>query len=60
MEQRFEAIDKRFEAISKQVANDFGWTTAAICIPELYHALPRLGIDSRLDKYHASRYVVCI
>ena len=26
MEQRFEAIDKRFEAISKQVANSFGWT----------------------------------
>ena len=25
MEQRFEAIDKRFEAISKQVANGFGW-----------------------------------
>ena len=28
MEQRFEAIDKRFEAISKQVANSFGWTEA--------------------------------
>ena len=47
MEQRLEAIDKRFEAISKQVAGSFGWTTAAICIPELYHALPRLGIDNR-------------
>ena len=26
MEKRLEAIDKRFEAISKQVANSFGWT----------------------------------
>ena len=26
MEKRFEAMDRRFEQISKQIANSFGWT----------------------------------
>ena len=39
MEQRLEAIDKRFEAISKQVANSFGWTIATILPVAVRHAV---------------------